>query len=510
MNRYLALFLLVIIIECSPESEESSSEQTSIVSPSQPATPVSSNNTNSTSNGTELVSPNLNEGSINFEEVILSFNEQDRQPSNRTSGNWGRFGGIGSVNLSIEYFDNPDNNDINESSKVIKVTEPPGIQSWAGFYFVLEEKLIFPQGKEAISFQFYSPGPGHIVLLKLEDQLTNDAFGKKTTGDLFAETKGTGWETLVFNIPELEGRNGIYNTITMVLGYDLSNQTEVNYYLDNFNFSSPSLINVDLNNIDSSEELTAYSGYQIVWNDEFNYEGAPSDQKWHLQYIPIIEGGWANGEKQHYTTRRDNSFVSDGTLKIVAKKELYAYDGINKTFTSARLNSKFDIRYGRIDVRAKLPSSKGTWPAIWTLGTNIGEIGNYYGTSQGNVGWPECGEIDIMEQDGTNKQLLYGTFHWADNGGQQASYGLIKDTSSLNISDLNSEFHLYSLIWTSSSIKVYVDNLLISELDNTASVPFDNPHYLLLNVAMGGTLGGVVPGTFEEDNMEIDFVRIYQ
>ena len=296
----------------------------------------------------------------------------------------------------------------------------------------------------------------------------------------------------------------------MVLGYDLSNQTEVNYYLDNFNFSSPSLINVDLTNIDSSEELTSYSGYQLVWNDEFNYEGAPSDQKWHLQYIPIIEGGWANDEKQHYTTRRDNSFVSDGTLKIVAKKELYAYDGINKTFTSARLNSKFDIRYGRIDVRAKLPSSKGTWPAIWTLGTNIGEIGNYYGTSQGNVGWPECGEIDIMEQDGTNKQLLYGTFHWADNGGQQASYGLIKDISSLNISDLNSEFHLYSLIWTSSSIKVYVDNLLVSELDNTASVPFDNSHYLLLNIAMGGTLGGTIPGTFEEDNMEIDYVRIYQ
>jgi hypothetical protein len=82
----------------------------------------------------------------------------------------------------------------------------------------------------------------------------------------------------------------------MVLGYDLSNQTEVNYYLDNFNFSSPSLINVDITNIDSSEELTSYSGYQLVWNDEFNYEGAPSDQKWHLQYIPIIEGGWANDE----------------------------------------------------------------------------------------------------------------------------------------------------------------------------------------------------------------------
>ena len=296
----------------------------------------------------------------------------------------------------------------------------------------------------------------------------------------------------------------------MILGHDLSNQTEVNYYLDNFNFSPPLTITADPVNIDSSEESTIYSGYQMVWNDEFNYEGAPSDEKWHLQYIPIIDGGWANNEEQHYTTRRDNSFVSDGTLKIVAKKELYAYEGVNRAYTSARLNSKFDIRYGRIDVRAKLPVSKGTWPAIWTLGTNIGEVGNYYGTSDGNVGWPECGEIDIMEQNGTNKQLLYGTFHWSDSGGQRESFGLIKDISSLNVSNLSTEFHLYSLIWTSASLKIYVDNFLVSSIENTASVPFDNPHYLLLNVAMGGTLGGVVPGTFEEDKMEIDYVRFYQ
>ena len=314
----------------------------------------------------------------------------------------------------------------------------------------------------------------------------------------------------MFNVPELDGRNGIYNTITMILGHDLSNQREVNYYLDNSNFSPPQTKTADPVNIDSREESTIYSGYQLVWNDEFNYEGDPSDQKWHLQYIPIINGGWANNEEQHYTTRRDNSFVSDGTLKIVAKKELYAYEGVNRSYTSARLNSKFDIRYGRIDVRAKLPASKGTWPAIWTLGTNIGEVGNYYGTSDGNVGWPECGEIDIMEQNGTNKQLLYGTFHWSDSGGQQDSFGLIKDISSLNVSNLSTEFHLYSLIWTSASLKIYIDNFLVSSIENTASIPFDNPHYLILNVAMGGTLGGVVPGTFEEDKMEIDYVRFYQ
>ena len=505
---FLRPFIFLMFFSCNSEAEESSLGQS--VTNINAQTPSSASNNNSTSTISELVSPNLNDVSITFEEVTISFLEEDIQPSDRTSGNWGRFGGIGSVNLSVLYSDNPESNDLNDSSKVIKVTEPSGIQSWAGFYFVLEENLNFPEGKEAISFQFYSPGPGHIVLLKLEDQLPNDSIGKKTTGDLFAETTGVGWETLVFNIPELDGRNGIYNTITMILGHDLSNQTEVNYYLDNFNFSPPLTITADPVNIDSSEESTIYSGYQLVWNDEFNYEGAPSDEKWHLQYIPIIDGGWANDEKQHYTTRRDNSFVSDGTLKIVAKKELYAYEGVNRAYTSARLNSKFDIRYGRIDVRAKLPVSKGTWPAIWTLGTNIGEVGNYYGTSDGNVGWPECGEIDIMEQNGTNKQLLYGTFHWSDSGGQQDSFGLIKDISSLNVSNLSTEFHLYSLIWTSASLKIYVDNFLVSSIENTASVPFDNPHYLLLNLAMGGTLGGVVPGTFEEDKMEIDYVRFYQ
>ena len=505
---FLRPFIFLMFFSCNSEAEESSLGQSGTNINAQTSSPALNNN--STSSISELVSPNLNEGSITFEEVTISFLEEDIQPSNRTSGNWGRFGGIGSVNLSVLYYDNPESNDLNDSSKVIKVTEPSGIQSWAGFYFVLEENLNFPEGKEAISFQFYSPGPGHIVLLKLEDHLPNDSIGKKTTGDLFSETTGVGWETLVFNIPELDGRNGIYNTITMILGHDLSNQTEVNYYLDNFNFSPPLTITADPVNIDSSEELTAYSGYQLVWNDEFNYEGAPLDEKWHLQYIPIIDGGWANNEKQHYTTRRDNSFVSDGTLKIVAKKELYAYEGVNRAYTSARLNSKFDMRYGRIDVRAKLPVSKGTWPAIWTLGTNIGEVGNYYGTSDGNVGWPECGEIDIMEQNGTNKQLLYGTFHWSDSGGQQDSFGLIKDISSLNVSNLSTEFHLYSLIWTSASLKIYVDNFLVSSIENTASVPFDNPHYLLLNLAMGGTLGGVVPGTFEEDKMEIDYVRFYQ
>lgn len=263
--------------------------------------------------------------------------------------------------------------------------------------------------------------------------------------------------------------------------------------------------------IDKSEQATEYPGYTLVWSDEFNYEGAPSESRWHLQYIPIFGGGWANNEKQHYTTRSDNSKVSDGTLKIIAKKENYTYAGSLKKYTSARLNSKYPFTYGRIDVSAKLPSSPGTWPAIWTLGANINEIGNYFGDEYGNVGWPACGEIDIMEQKGDKKSFVQGYFHWADTqSGDYASYGEEKSLSDLGLDDLSLDFHTYSMIWNRSIIKVMIDDKVIVQLSNTNNNPFDNSHYLLLNLAMGGALGGNIPENFEEDQMEIDFVRIYQ
>ena len=503
ISLYFPYFIIVYFLQLFSCSETESSSSNIIST-------LPENNLNSTSTASEILSFNINEGIISFEDNLVNFSEQNIQPDNRSSGNWGRFGGIGSINLSLEYDENPNIDNINNSTKVIKINEPSGIQSWAGFYFVLEEKIKFPEGKEAISFQFYSPKPGHKVLLKLEDGLPNGTQGKKSTGDLFAITTTSGWETLIFNIPEFDGRNSVYNTITIILGYEVSNQSEVNYYMDNIQFSNPIQIIVDQSNIDASEQVTRYSGYQLIWNDEFNYDGAPMDDKWHHQVIPIFEGGWANNEKQHYTNRIENSYVSNGTLKIVAKNEIYDYKGITKSYTSARLNSKFDFQYGRIDVRAKLPKSAGSWPAIWTMGTNVGEIGNYHGDQEGSVGWPKCGEIDIMEQNGSNKQILYGTFHWADNSSQQASYGLTKDINSLGITDVTDEFHLYSLEWTSGILRIYVDNLLVCEIMNNDSVPFDNPHYLILNVAMGGTLGGDIPGDFIQDSMEIDFVRFYK
>jgi len=186
------------------------------------------------------VDPNINDGLITFEESGPSFAAENKQDETRGPGNWSNFGEVGDLAITVAYSANPSVDDVNDSANVIKVTEPVGVQSWAGFYFMLEENITFPAGKEAISFHFYSPAPGHNVLLKLEDGLANGTDGKKSTGDLFAVTTGTGWETVVFNIPELAGeRSGIYNTVTMILGYGVTNEAEAIYYVDNFTFATP-------------------------------------------------------------------------------------------------------------------------------------------------------------------------------------------------------------------------------------------------------------------------------
>jgi beta-glucanase (GH16 family) len=252
-------------------------------------------------------------------------------------------------------------------------------------------------------------------------------------------------------------------------------------------------------------EITSYDGMTLVWNDEFDYEGAPSAAKWHLQTLPIFGGGWANNEQQHYTDRQTNATVSDGTLKIIAKKESYTFEDSTKEYTSARLNSKYDFKYGRVDVRAKLPSQAGAWPAIWTLGSNINERGGVFQATKGEVSWPECGEIDIMEKRGWQTDRVLGTFHWKDDSsGNPASYGLDK-----SIDGIGSEFHLYSLIWEDGVLQIYVDNERVVQIGNNQT-EFKNPHYLLLNVAMGGTLGGDIPSSFSQATMEIDYVRVYQ
>ena len=259
------------------------------------------------------------------------------------------------------------------------------------------------------------------------------------------------------------------------------------------------------------------SSYVLVWGDEFENDGSVyiagelndvDPAKWHHQTYPANGGnGWFNNEQQHYTDRIDNSYVSDGTLKIKAIKETYAnpQTGSTQNYTSARLNSKYAFQYGRMDVRAKLPSEQGTWPAIWTLGQNITETGAYWQIEgYGTTGWPACGEIDIMEQD-SNKSITSGAFHYGPNIDNHQY-----TTDHTSVADTEGTWHEYSMIWTSDGISLMVDGV---EFHNTSGVDmsyFQNNHFILLNVAMGGALGGGIDPNFSSAIMEIDYVRVYE
>ncbi|SHG94889.1 family 16 glycosylhydrolase [Flavobacterium johnsoniae] len=228
----------------------------------------------------------------------------------------------------------------------------------------------------------------------------------------------------------------------------------------------------------------------LVWQDEFNTDGAPDSAKWGYD-LGRGDNGWGNNEKQNYTSSASNIKVQGGSLIITAKKE--ASGGAD--YSSARLKSdgKFFFTYGKVEVRAKLPSGGGTWPAIWMLGQN-------YATKP----WPACGEIDIMEHVGNSQNLIHGTFHYP------ARFGGNADTASKTIPNVSTEFHVYKTIWSPESISIYVDDTLIHKLANTASLPFNSDFFLILNVAMGGNLGGAIDSAFSQSSMEVDYVRVYQ
>ena len=231
-----------------------------------------------------------------------------------------------------------------------------------------------------------------------------------------------------------------------------------------------------------------YTYNNLVWEDDFNTDGAPDAANWTND---LGDGGWGNQEEQTYTNDLENAIVADGSLVITAKS-----DG-NGGYTSARLKSQglYKFTYGRVEVRAKLPASQGTWPAIWMLGSN-----------NPVVGWPQSGEIDIMEQKGDDKDLVLGTTHWYDVPTEAAaSYG---ETTA--ISNAASEFHLYTMEWTADSVKIYLDDVMYYELANSETLPFNEDFFLILNVAMGGTLGGTIDPAFTEDTMEIDYVKVFK
>jgi len=249
----------------------------------------------------------------------------------------------------------------------------------------------------------------------------------------------------------------------------------------------------------------------LVWSDEFSTNGAVDNTKWFHQTQLPTTGGWYNNEQQHYTNLITNSFANNGELNIVAKKETFTDQGYTKNYTSARLNSKFAFKYGRIDVRAKVPKNQGTWPAIWLLGRNVNEPGGYFASTYGNTNWPACGEIDMMEYGifpSAPENFIQSTLHTPSSSGNSVNHG-----GMLASSDITANYHIYSMNWSPNQITFLLDGVAYytynPSVKNASTWPFDKEQYLLLNIAMGG-VAGTIPSTFTDASMIIDYVRVYQ
>lgn len=246
--------------------------------------------------------------------------------------------------------------------------------------------------------------------------------------------------------------------------------------------------------ISISKEINVFVSTNLIFADEFNTPGSLDSSKWSYD-IGRGSNGWGNNESQYYTNRAENVVIENGLLKITAKKDNYE----GALYTSARIKTqgKFDFKYGKVEVRAKLPIGKGTWPAIWMLGSNIS-----------TVGWPACGEIDIMEHVGNDQGNVHGSVH------TPSSYGATVNSAKKYIADVSTNFHVYAIEWNNQKIDFSIDgNIFYTYNPNTknnSTWPFDANQFIILNVAMGGNFGGSIDPAFTQSTMEIDYVRVYQ
>jgi beta-glucanase (GH16 family) len=237
--------------------------------------------------------------------------------------------------------------------------------------------------------------------------------------------------------------------------------------------------------------------WELMWSDEFDYQGLPDRTKWGYE-----EGFVRNSESQYYTrARQENARVEDGMLIIECRKENFKpenHDAVEYTAASLITLNHASWQYGRIEVRAKLPKGKGVWPAIWTLGTNISQ-----------VGWPACGEIDIMEFLGGEPNNIYGALHYAVDGEHRDDGGTLETYKPYD------DFHIYAIEWYPDLIDFFFDSkkyhtVLLDQAGTGEDNPFRRPHYLLVNFALGGEWGGLVDDANLPQKYLIDYVRIYR
>lgn len=236
-------------------------------------------------------------------------------------------------------------------------------------------------------------------------------------------------------------------------------------------------------------------GWELTWHDEF--DGKQIDaSNWAFD---LGAGGWGNGEMQTYTDAAENARLDNGLLVIQAQKKSNQSGGFE--FTSARLKTQGlqAFQYGRVEARIKVPAGAGLWPAFWMLGSNFSTIG-----------WPDCGEIDIMEHVGKDPTLILGTMH---GPGYSGALGLTKwNRQTYNIAD---DFHTYAIEWDKDQISWFYDDVKYSTYTRSDVEPktwvFDQPFFIIINLAVGGTLGGLVnPDTVFPAQYLVDYVRVYE
>jgi beta-glucanase (GH16 family) len=342
----------------------------------------------------------------------------------------------------------------------------------------------------------------------------------------FAEPETIGSGKRVFNViaegiiilPKLDvisARDGNAKSalVTMIPNVEVSDG-ELNIELEPV-IGAPiiSALVVRKNPVGKKNQLTD-DNWSMTWNDEFDYNGAPNSDKWSYDIWPAKK---VNNEDQTYTDRLKNVRVEKGMLVIEARREDYN----NAKFTSGRIHSagKADLLYGRVEVRAKLPAGRGTWPAIWMLPSDPFRYAEDCDKSidwQGNEdcsAWPNSGEIDIMEHVGYDMNRVHGTVHtkayyWV-NGEQRKS--------SVSANNVDQEFHVYAMEWSPERIDVFYDGSLyftyLNQGQGWEAWPYDHPFHLILNVAVGGGWGGA-GGPTDIDafptKMLVDYVRMYK
>lgn len=400
-------------------------------------------------------------------------------------------------------FANPFAQGINNSAQVLKYEDSGG--QYANIYFDAGRTLNLAQASR-FSFKIYLPSASMSgnaplqVSLKLQNAALPTPWSTQT--EVIKALQADQWQVITVdfasdpylnldpNSPPPLQRNDLNRVMIQINGEN--NNDPVIAYIDDFNY---------LDTVGPAP--SPYT--ELVWQDEFKGQGPIDTSKWFHQTLLPLGNSWYNGEIQHYTNREANSHQANGALQLIAKKESFTDQGHTKQYTSARLNSKFSFRYGRVVVRAKMPRGHGTWPAIWTLGTSIIEPGAYHNLKgQGTQLWPACGEIDIIEHWGRQQNYVSSATH------TPSSFGNTVNVGGRTLASASSAFHDYELEWSPQKLVFSIDgqvHFVYQPSQKDANTwPFDSAQYLLLNFAIEPS----IDPNFSQDTLEVDYVRIYQ